>query len=149
MTPFKPTPIALESAANQAYGKALHDVARAAEALCQRRPDRKLGAYRDLNRALDRLTALGWPGGPGRVGRTSEGSGEALWWQPIETAPTDGARVLLYQPGGDGEDPLRTVAEGSWLPTFPEAWGWLTESGDQWTGPTHWMPLPEPPAVKS
>lgn len=70
------TPVALESAANQAYGKALHDVARAADAL-----RRDLGSsswttiatLAGLCAALDRLKALGWPSGPERVG-TAPGS---------------------------------------------------------------------------
>lgn len=56
-------------------------------------------------------------------------------WQPIETAPKDGTKVLVYTEYGR---------------TFVAAW-W--EDYDDWryhyegyvTKPTHWMPLPEPP----
>lgn len=61
-------------------------------------------------------------------------------WQPIETAPKDGTRVLLFSPGGDGEDPTRQVAEGAWC----RVW-WRMEAGDYWTTPTHWIALPAPP----
>jgi predicted esterase len=62
-------------------------------------------------------------------------------WQPIETAQTDGSQVLAWIHGAGGD--RVTVIE------------WL---GDQWVesydlegwnpkyGPTHWQPLPEPPA---
>lgn len=70
-------------------------------------------------------------------------------WLPIETAQEikkNGTRVLFYQPGGDGEDESRTVAEGSWGHSPHHGWLWCMEGGDGWSGPTHWMPLPEGPA---
>lgn len=58
-------------------------------------------------------------------------------WQPIETAPKDGTRLLLYGfPDG--------AFTGEW-----EFDSWRMEPGfeavdrDRW--PTHWMPLPEAP----
>jgi hypothetical protein len=65
-------------------------------------------------------------------------------WQPIETAPKDGMRVLFYTPGDDetGYLPSMQVSyidKGGELPTYDV---------DQWHDglrPTHWMPLPEPP----
>lgn len=67
-------------------------------------------------------------------------------WQPISTAPKDGT-VLLYGTmltyccsNDDRGKPMgKLVAEGS-------------RRGDRWwvglyeCRPTHWMPLPEPPA---
>jgi hypothetical protein len=55
-----------------------------------------------------------------------EGRQEEREWQPIETAPRDGTRVLLWDGG-------------------PEAYiGYW--SGDSWISyPSHWMPLPDPP----
>lgn len=59
-------------------------------------------------------------------------------WQPIETAPKDGTRVLLHSP----DTHLYTPVLGTWVET-KERW-------EEWGGyypcnPTHWMPLPEPP----
>jgi hypothetical protein len=48
-------------------------------------------------------------------------------WQPIETAPRDGTRVLVWGP----HDPE------------PDIWFWDKHTG--WAGATHWMPLPAPP----
>lgn len=67
-------------------------------------------------------------------------------WQPIETAPRDGAFVLLLI--------NRLVVYGCWREEIPEAR--FDKTG--WYGcfrgrvhdccldePTHWRPLPEPP----
>lgn len=60
-------------------------------------------------------------------------------WQPIKTAPKDGKRVLVYEPGNRGG---------------VHAAHFLRYSGkhDQWVNPgahklnpTHWMPLPASP----
>ena len=75
-------------------------------------------------------------------------------WQPIETAPTDGARLLLW-------DAKRDLAvSGFWhvqpssdtFDGYDPGWeGWATDDeviiwdGDADDGPTHWMPPPEPP----
>ncbi len=71
-------------------------------------------------------------------------------WQPIETAPLDGTSVLVW----DG----RSVSSAR---AFPNEWdnrgdecGWSWcpsensfDSSPHGIGePTHWMPLPEPPA---
>ena len=61
-------------------------------------------------------------------------------WQPIETAPKDGAKILAYADGSmtvvywlECGDNWELAESGSWA-----------ESGE-WE-PTHWMPLPLPPA---
>ena len=58
-------------------------------------------------------------------------------WKPIETAPKDGRRVLLWRDG----NPL-----GEW--PFMGFWNdyWVIYIDGQTIDPTHWMPLPDPPS---
>jgi hypothetical protein len=58
-------------------------------------------------------------------------------WQPIETAPRDGAKFLAW----DGEELLIAWRyEGRWIYDQEMESPYLTH----W-GPTHWQPLPIPP----
>lgn len=64
-------------------------------------------------------------------------------WQPIETAPRDGTRILAWIPRGNNKH------EVIWMGTLPSGrvrWlfshGWISAGDFQ---PTHWMPLPAPP----
>jgi hypothetical protein len=76
-----------------------------------------------------------------------------MTWQPIETAPMDGTNILLT-PGDDyrivvgwGHGPSRTFRsmEGE-LDGGCECCGtWVSAKAIR---PTHWMPLPDPPAVE-
>lgn len=56
-------------------------------------------------------------------------------WQPIETAPKDGAPILAYEP--------------RWQTSLILRWGRYSQTFEDDEGnpcdPTHWMPLPEPP----
>ncbi len=66
-------------------------------------------------------------------------------WQPIETAPRDGTRILGYSPSKDA-----TVCETWWVEDYlQDEWGvYIGGWDDDWDlnrKPTHWMPLPEPP----
>lgn len=54
-------------------------------------------------------------------------------WQPIETAPKEGALVLLWIEGG--------VEIGFWNGKTWDDGNFYDDIGT----PTHWMPLPEPP----
>lgn len=71
------------------------------------------------------------------------GAEVALPWQPIETAPKDGRLLLLAT--------TSAVITGFWLDNSKtqSPWeGWST-SGKPFRGPpTHWMPLPAPPAAE-
>lgn len=63
---------------------------------------------------------------------------EALEWQPIETAPKDGTRILL---GG-------TFYSGAWEAMTGATMGPDIDSDDRRTGDwivTHWLPLPPAP----
>lgn len=60
-------------------------------------------------------------------------------WQPIETAPKDGTRILMFHPRDDGDVNIRMAW---WVVDRFGGHGWSFPS---WSGPTHWMPLPEPP----
>ena len=61
-------------------------------------------------------------------------------WQPIETAPKDGTRILTASRHNSGW--WLIVAE--WGGKSPPRW---IDSfiGRTAQSPTHWMPLPEPP----
>ena len=69
-------------------------------------------------------------------------------WQPIETAPKDGTRILIfkYRKG------VKTVYPARWFEWFDSEYPWQVlcgEHGDNFLPDddyiTHWMPLPEPP----
>ena len=56
-------------------------------------------------------------------------------WQPIKTAPKDGMTVLLWVPYA-----TPSVSVGYFVYEL-----WFNDGGRP-TSPTHWMPLPAPPA---
>ena len=60
-------------------------------------------------------------------------------WQPIETAPKDMTRVLGYVE--------ESVVVMWWFSYSSHDYGcWETVDGESEVDPTHWMPLPKPPA---
>lgn len=66
-------------------------------------------------------------------------------WQPIETAPKDGTPVLVFVPRD------RFVAVMQYKPRHNGdkiGGDWAEDLGEQFWRftPSHWMPLPEPPA---
>lgn len=76
-------------------------------------------------------------------------------WQPIETAPKDGTKVLLCQATDADGNPILDKAWGIFVQVA--AWwgdgdGWIVycsmvrDPGVHFT-PTHWMPLPSNPLV--
>jgi len=69
---------------------------------------------------------------------------ERAKWQPIETAPKDGTSILLF---ASDYPPLSYMGVGQWAFADPdlgfvEGWFWPFA-----IRPTHWMPLPVPPAL--
>ena len=77
-------------------------------------------------------------------------------WQPIETAPKDGTAVLLWGLWAgeiNGPDETPRVDIGQFTDGRSDYAGndwWQLLTGDAyacWMQPTHWMPLPPPPAA--
>jgi hypothetical protein len=85
-------------------------------------------------------------------------------WQPIETAPRDGTLVLLLVDYSEGEHWIddepsglgrtighnndENVGEGEGQGWQFAGWCWTHDHYVEGVGqPTHWMPLPEPPAA--
>jgi len=73
-------------------------------------------------------------------------------WQPIETAPKDGTAILLFFPSQDVviRGCWAWQGEGDWESGIQDFQDWGTDddlviNDDPYNGPTHWMPLPEPP----
>lgn len=66
-------------------------------------------------------------------------------WQPIETAPKDGTRILL----GRGD---RVWLDEWWKGIGISGWAslvaWEQAGGSYSLPPTHWMPLPDPPSTE-
>lgn len=60
-------------------------------------------------------------------------------WQPIETAPKDGTKVLGYC------DAYGNVVVMEWFVYHGCRAVWETVDGESEVEPTHWMPLPNPP----
>lgn len=86
---------------------------------------------------------------------------QKMEWQPIETAPQDGTRVILWR-GFTSLGVWKEMVVGEW---HSGAWVWPSEGDNpsthgEWTEDdldfgyvdhksfTHWMPLPEPPEDK-
>ena len=71
---------------------------------------------------------------------------KVIAWLPIETAPKDGTWVLLS--GGDIGENGRPMVVGQ-FEDFHKIWIYLTDDDGfvwQYRNPTHWQPLPAPPA---
>ena len=72
-------------------------------------------------------------------------------WQPIETAPKDGTRILAFgktaaEIGGPSTFPQIEAASFCGESDYP-GFEWEIAGGGyaNWMAPTHWMPLPLPP----
>jgi hypothetical protein len=66
-------------------------------------------------------------------------------WKPIESAPKDGTRVLLWLKGNGNEHVI-----GRWKPQYEgDAFPWYGDAGYESFKEnlvTHWQPLPAPPS---
>jgi hypothetical protein len=67
---------------------------------------------------------------------------QIMVWNPIETAPKDGTPMLLcwWQDEAD----VLPVTSGFWSRLSEH---WFSETSGHKCNPTHWMPLPAPPAA--
>ncbi len=67
---------------------------------------------------------------------------QAGGWQPIETAPKDGTDILVLNEEGVFE---ASADDGRWIPLASDyhGCGCCSEAFEE---PSHWMPLPPPPA---
>ena len=92
----------------------------------------------DLERALDLLQRADTSVSPVWTSDSTVAP-QPNGWQPIETAPRDGTRVLCWGP------PMM-VAECEWR-FFQGTTGWWRSNQCPQVRPTHWMPLPAPPAA--
>lgn len=63
-------------------------------------------------------------------------------WQPIETAPKDGTRIMAYIAR------IEHTLIIYWEPDTDSEPHWSDEEGFEWTDLTHWMPLPDPPRAQ-
>lgn len=70
-------------------------------------------------------------------------------WQPIETAPKDGTRIMLFCSGKYGavfghwnKDQYSKKPRPYWTNDKEQLWGVYDTRANQ---PTHWKPLPKPP----
>jgi hypothetical protein len=78
-------------------------------------------------------------------------------WQPIETAPRDGTRILVADNDGnrciakyvedfhERQKFVRKAKDGDVYRTVREDYGYWDMETDALYLPHHWMPLPDPP----
>lgn len=79
---------------------------------------------------------------------------EQMQWQPIETAPKDGTKILAINGNGEGYNSygdaclLNEIVIVYYDLKDGEEYAWRVPhccDGVSWITPTHWMPLPFPP----
>jgi sugar phosphate isomerase/epimerase len=66
-------------------------------------------------------------------------------WQPIETAPKIDGRFVLLHPSRCWSADVNCDAEVGYWDAWAKAWLAVGPTAEDYTGPTHWMPLPAPP----
>jgi hypothetical protein len=67
-----------------------------------------------------------------------------MQWRPIETAPKDETEILLFIPDMQGYPDNPRIVSAYW-----GICGWTDNAAvgcQTWGNPSHWMPLPNPPA---
>jgi len=69
-------------------------------------------------------------------------------WEPIETAPKDGSRIMVWIPDTLSQyGNVVTAAHAAFACWYPKESFWVAEDPliASVQTPTHWMPLPPPP----
>ncbi len=89
---------------------------------------------------VDRATWLKIVAGVARMAAAAERDACARMWKPIETAPKDGTRVLVWHQN------WFAASTAQW---YGDWWGLVYEVGPFAYQPTHWMPLPAPPTTNT
>ena len=73
----------------------------------------------------------------------------AAMWRPIESAPKDGSEFLGFGGGVEGDKGIQTVRwndrVGCWDTETASLEDWDNQA-EGYSRPTHFMPLPSPPA---
>jgi len=105
----------------------------------------------------EHLTRVAFEAGRDTALTSLQPSVSEMRWQPIESAPKDGRALLLYDPEhDDSDDGFGHALDGHWADTTgPGVGEWqaavwcnsCTEWHTKAVNPTHWMPLPNPPAL--
>ncbi len=95
-------------------------------------------AYDEITRLRAELAKVTWQRNEARADLAASQAKCGLAWQPIETAPTDGARILLCGKGGKIADGYYGQPDGF---ANPKKFIWPYIHAN----PTHWMLLPEQP----
>ena len=101
-----------------------------------------LGLHKEWDEAQELLAAIDFPA------LSTQPSQYIEKWLPIETAPKDGTRVLLFHPYRGVMVDKGLIITGHYLETWDEMRNtfrcdWV--QGDFVIKPTHWQPLPAPP----
>jgi len=99
-----------------------------------------------LDKSEDGKSQANWQGGRvngigSAISALSAQVQDVAGWQPIETAPKDGTRLLLMW------EPFSGMSEHVELGKWNVRNGWVNTYGHAFSGsPTHFMPLPAAPA---
>lgn len=91
------------------------------------------------------LAAKAW-----MAGRATVQPAAAQGWQPIETAPRDETKILVFTVHGDIEiSESYSITTSDYEPVEGGLYRRVERTFENWNSnvPTHWMPLPPPPAA--
>jgi hypothetical protein len=73
--------------------------------------------------------------------RAALAAADAAAWRPISEAPKDGTSILVYRVNTKLDAAIQPIST-DWWSTHHKQW----MKSNAYSQPTHWMPLPAPPA---